>query len=79
MKLYLSSYRLGNKSQVLVDSVGKNKKVAVIANAMDFLTDPKLRDDSAQRECEDLKALGFEPEEIDLRNYFGKSEELGKN
>lgn len=77
MKLYLSSYRLGENPQRLADLAGKNKKIAVIANAMDFLTDEVGRKQSAEREIEDLKGLGFEPEEVDLRNYFGKPNELG--
>ena len=78
MILYLSSYRLGNKSQTLIDSVGGNKKVAVIANAMDFLSDKNERDESTRREIEDLKQFGFEPEEVDLTDYFGEPKELDK-
>ena len=78
MKLYLSSYRLGNKSQEFVDSFGENKKVAVIANSMDFLPDKEARDQSVQREIADLKQLGLNPEEVDLRKYFGKPEELAQ-
>ena len=78
MKLYLSSYRLGNKSQIFTDSFGENKKVAVIANSMDFLTDKEARKESAQREIDDLKRLGLDPEEVDLRDYFGKPEALAQ-
>lgn len=78
MKLYLSSYRLGNKAQQLKEAFGANKKVAVIANSMDFLLDKKSRDESIQREIEDLKQLSLDPEEVDLRDYFGKSQYLNK-
>lgn len=78
MKLYLSSYRLGNKAQQLGESFGENKKIAVIANSMDFLSDRKSRYESVQREIEDLKQLGLDPEEVDLRDYFGKPEDLNK-
>lgn len=78
MKMYLSSYRLGDNPQRLAELAGDNKKVAVIANAMDFLTDEAGRKQSAEREIEDLKGLGFEPEEVDLRDYFGKPEKLGE-
>jgi len=77
MKMYLSSYRLGDDPQRLAELVSDNKKVAVIANAMDFLTDEAGRKQSAEREIEDLRGLGFEPEEVDLRDYFGKPKELG--
>jgi len=76
MKLYLSSYRLGNKPEVLVNLVSANKKAVVIGNAMDFLTEDAGRKESVQREMDDLTNLGFEPEEVDLRQYFGKPQEL---
>ena len=76
MKLYLSSYRLGDNPDALVNLVRNNKKVAVIANAMDFLTDEAGRKESAEMEIRDLEILGFEPEEVDLRKYFGKPDEL---
>lgn len=45
MKLYLSSYHVGSDPQILVNLVGKNKKAAVIPNAMDFLDDLKIMDE----------------------------------
>lgn len=76
MKLYLSSYRLGDNPQALADLAGSNKKAAVIANAMDFLTDQDGRKESVDREIADLEALGLQPAEVDLRKYFGKPDEL---
>lgn len=78
VKLYLSSYQLGDNPQSLVNLVGANKKVAVIPNALDFSTDTSRRDASMQKEFDDLKQLGFEPEEVDLRKYFGKPKELAE-
>jgi dipeptidase E len=76
MRLYLSSYKLGNKPKELVRLVGSNSKhVAVIVNASDD-TDMAYRTDSLNRQIDDLKNLGFMPEEIDLRKYFNKSEKL---
>jgi dipeptidase E len=75
MKLYLSSYRLGNDPQKLVAMVGKNKKTALIANATDYYG-KEIRDQKVKEGIESLKGLGFEPEEINLRDYFGKSEKL---
>ena len=74
--MYLSSFRLGNHPEQLLNLVGANKKVAVIANSIDFGNDPERRKAGVQREIDDLKKLGLQPEELDLRNYFGKSEEL---
>lgn len=78
MKMYLSSFRLGDNPQQLVDLVGSNKRVAVIANSIDFGDDLERRKAGVQREIDDLKQLNLEPEEVDLRNYFGKSEKLAK-
>lgn len=79
MKLYLSSYRLGENPQKLKELAGVNKKAAVIANAMDFLEDETSRKESVDREIADLKTLGFEAVEIDLRNYFGNGEKLNED
>lgn len=78
MKFYLSSYRLGKEPQKLASLFGENKKVAVIANSMDFLEDTDQRKLAANREIDDLKNLGLEAQEIDLRNYFGKPDELSQ-
>lgn len=75
MKLYLSSYRLGDEPQKLVPLLSSNKKAAVIMNATDDDPD-EIRKEKLEREFADLRPLGIEPEEIDLREYFGKKEEL---
>ncbi len=74
--MYLSSYRLGDNPEKLVDLVGMNKRVAVIPNALDFSTDIPRRNEGVQREIDDLNKIGFQAEEIDLRKYFNKSDEL---
>jgi len=77
MKLYLSSYRLGNNPEKLVGLLSNNKKIAVIANAMDFVDD-SLREEKVGESIMELENLGLFPEEIDLRDYFGKQKELSK-
>lgn len=77
MKLYLSSFRVGNDTDGFKDLVGKNgAKVAVIDNALDFSTDHKRRADSLQYEFDSMKSLGFIPEHIDLREYFDTPDKL---
>lgn len=76
--MYLSSYRLGDNPQHLVDLIGSSKKAAVIPNALDFSTEIDRRNEEVMREIKDLKQLGLQSEEVDLRNYFGKPEELAK-
>ncbi|EKE00317.1 MAG: hypothetical protein ACD_22C00047G0003 [uncultured bacterium] len=76
MKMYLSSYRLGNNPEKLVELMGANNKIAVIPNALDFSTDIPRRNEGVQREIDDLNNLGLQAEEVDLRNYFKKPNEL---
>jgi len=76
MKMYLSSYRLGDNPEKLVALIGTNKKIAVIPNALDFSTDIPRRNEGVQREIDDLNNLGLQAEEVDLRKYFGEQEEL---
>lgn len=78
MKLYLSSYHLGDNPQVLVEMVGKNKKAAVIPNALDNMEDKKLLEEKIQANMDELKNLGFKPEVINLKKYFGKPAELAR-
>ncbi len=75
IRLYLSSYGLGNKPQELTPLVGENKRTAVIVNAQDAKA-PETRSERLQREIDALSGLGLQPEELDLRQYFGKSGEL---
>jgi len=75
MKMYLSSFRLGNNPERLFNMVGGNKKIAVIANATDFKPEEE-RKAKVQAEIDALSSLGLKAEEIDLRKYFGKSDEL---
>lgn len=75
MKLYLSSYRIGNDKKKFIKLFSANKKAAVIANAMDFL-EKSERDESVKQEIDDLTKLGLAAEELDLRDYFDKSKDL---
>lgn len=78
MKLYLSSYRLGDQPEKFIEPNARNKRVAVIPNARDCWTDTDRRKFVLDREFEDLIGLGLEPEEFDLRKFFGRQEELLK-
>lgn len=78
MRLYLSSYKFGNYTEELVKLSSDNKKVGVIMNAVDW-GDPKRVITSLKDQMDILKSLGFDPEQIDLRKYFGKSEDLKKH
>lgn len=75
MKLYLSSYKLGNKPEEMLPLIGNNKRTAVIANAQDSKP-VESRTERLQQEIGSLTELGLQPEELDLRDYFGKTTEL---
>ncbi len=68
MRLYLSSFRLGNRPERLVELAGR-KKALVIANACDLFPEAERRP-RVERELEALSALGFWAQELDLRRHF---------
>lgn len=77
MMLYLSSYRLGNEEEFLKKWVkSHDKKVLIIINAQDIYPDDDLREERNLNKCADLLQVGFEPEILDLREYFNKPHEL---
>lgn len=77
MRLYLSSFRMGNRPQELRALVPSGRRAAVIANAAD-LKGTCDREESVRLEVDNLARLGFETEELDLRQYFGESRALGR-
>ncbi len=72
MRLYLSSYKLGDHPELLFDLAGENKRVGIIFNAGDFDTKEE-RTARLEKNVKNLKSLGFTVEEIDLKKYFGKT------
>ncbi len=78
MRLYLSSYKFGNFTDELVKLVGNNKKVAIIGNSRDWSEDRERAAKGLQEQIKTLELLGFSAEELDLRKYFSKREELKK-
>lgn len=60
----------------MLDANARNNKIAVIQNAQDFWTDPVIRRTVLEREFTDLRAIGLEPLELDLRTFFGRAGDL---
>jgi dipeptidase E len=77
MRLFLSSQDLGNYAEVAAKMAGKNKKAAYIKNAQDDLP-PEDRNWSTPEKKKMFEAVGFEFEELDLRDYFGAPDKLRK-
>lgn len=74
MKLYLSSYHVGNHGQDLIRLAGRGTKAFVINNALDFVDEPvrsQIHDG-----VDELEELGFKAQDLDLRQYVGRSDLL---
>ncbi|MEU8108776.1 Type 1 glutamine amidotransferase-like domain-containing protein [Nonomuraea muscovyensis] len=71
MRMYLSSFRMGDRPDQLLALLGGqgSAEVAVIANAMDAQP-PDERRAGVERETSALTALGLQPTELDLRTFF---------
>ena len=75
MLLYMSSYKLGNRTDVLKNWIKENgSKIALIANSRDWSPETKEKEKSIVSNVKDLQELGFDVIRIDLKNYFGKKE-----
>lgn len=71
MKFYLSSFKIGNEEQKLIEiTESGNKKVAYINNALDFATDLERKNKSDAVDITGLQKLGFTVDSLDLRKYF---------
>jgi dipeptidase E len=73
VRLYLSSFRMGDCPERLVELARGGRRAAVIANATDVYPAPD-RAAGVQRELGALGALGFDAEEFDLRRHFEDSD-----
>jgi dipeptidase E len=75
MRLYLSSFRIGNQPKALLALLEGRTRTALILNADDY-KEPADRSASLERELAELRSVGLDPEELDLREYFGRASEL---
>lgn len=76
MKFYLSSYKIGKETDKLKE-LARGKKIGFIPNSLDYV-EPKARQESNEKNMKDLSDLGIDVEMLDLKDYFGKKEELKK-
>jgi len=76
VRLYLSSFRIGDHPEHLAALVGEDsRRAAVIANAMDDAP-PEVRRAGVELELAALADLGFDAAELDLRGYFDQEQRL---
>ena len=79
MILYLSSNKLGNKTDFLKDWIENNsKKIVLITNARDAKIQNNEEKEKLNKNIEMLKEIGFEVNILDLKEYFGNTELLNK-
>lgn len=77
MRLYLSSYRLGNYPERLVE-FSRQGFVAIVGNALDYIPDDARRQYEADvyDPRSEFAALGLHTQDLDLRHYFGNKQGL---
>jgi dipeptidase E len=75
VRLYLSSFRIGDHPDRLVELARGQSGIAVIANARDGWPEAE-RSESVAREVEALHGLGFDAGEVDLRDLAGSGAAL---
>lgn len=75
MKLFLSSSKVGEELEKLPLLV-KNKRAVLIPNALDYLQDETLYQEKIDWNINQLQDFGFDASFLNLRKYFGKTNEL---
>jgi dipeptidase E len=75
MRLYLSSFHLGNQPGLLTEMLGENRRVALIMDAGDAL-DEGVRAERVEAQTNELGTIGVEATDLDLRRYFGRPGQL---
>lgn len=79
MKLYLSSSKLGNKTEALKKWITEhNNKICLIPNARDVYPDGERKTAKIYSDVQELTDLGFNVTILSLKEYFNKKEELVK-
>src|SRR6185437_8181439 len=74
LRLYLSSFLVGNRPDRLVSLAGSGARAALILNALDNA--PAARSEWRFSQAQALQDLGFTTEEVDLRDYFAAPNRL---
>ena len=75
MRLYLSSFRLGNAPEKLVEMMGTSKTALIINNAVDYSSDSETRIKDRQ-EIDLLAGLGIDAQPMDLLDYRDNPDDL---
>jgi len=77
MKLYLSSYKVGNRIEELKKWIDEHgNKICLIPNSRDIYPESEKKSNGIQADVNELIALGFDVTVISLKDYFNNKEEL---
>lgn len=83
MRLYLSSYRIGDRAGSLLallggHAMGNGRRAAIIENALDGISTAarQIHRSEVHDPVVELAALGIAGTPLDLRHYFGRTEAL---
>ena len=80
MKLYLSSYKVGDEPEKLLLRFSDNKNVGYIPNALDFTgADVERRGVHIEKDMQSLEQIGLHPVLLDLKKYFEKKKSSKQN
>jgi dipeptidase E len=74
LRLYLSSFNVGNRPERLAELARGAKRAAIVVNALDHREN--ARAEWLENQRSKLSALGFDVVELDLRQYFGREHQL---
>jgi dipeptidase E len=79
MKFYLSSFKLGDRANELAGMAVSNKRIGYVPNAGDYTNADLVRkSETNNNDMTGLRKLGLEVQLLDLKEYFGKIDELRK-
>lgn len=74
MRLYLSSFKVGEQSEQLSSLYGNRQPVGYCANALDHISDKRWLAEWAATDMAELAHLGLQVRLLDLRDYFSCEE-----
>lgn len=77
MRLYLSSYKIGNRKEELKKWIYEHgNKICLIPNSRDIYPESERKANGIQSDVDELTDLGFDVTVISLKDYFENKEEL---
>lgn len=76
MRLYLSSYQMGDRFDELVEFVGPGARVAIVSNALDYIAPEVRRQYRGFNATDCFRDRGLDAFDVDLRDFFSAPQTL---